>query len=53
MNMMGLTMAYLGRLGPAAAYDKLAAVVAHNIAAVRRRSSTWRAALPSSGCTGS
>lgn len=35
MNMMGLTMAYLGRLGPAAAYDKLAAVVAHNLDALR------------------
>jgi len=37
MNMMGLTMAYLGRLGPAAAYDKLSAVVAHNIAALHRQ----------------
>jgi UV DNA damage endonuclease len=35
MNMMGLTMAYLARLGPAAAYDKLAAVVRHNIGALR------------------
>jgi UV DNA damage endonuclease len=35
MNMMGLTMAYLGRLGPAAAYDKLSAVVAHNLEALR------------------
>jgi UV DNA damage repair endonuclease len=35
MNVMGLTMAYLGRLGPAAAYDKLVAVVTHNINAVR------------------
>jgi UV DNA damage endonuclease len=35
MNMMGLTMAYLARLGPAAAYDKLAAVVAHNLEALR------------------
>lgn len=33
MNTMG--MAYLGRLGPAAAYDKLVQVVVHNIAAVR------------------
>jgi UV DNA damage repair endonuclease len=35
MNMLGLTMAYLGRLGPAAAYDKLASVVAHNLSALR------------------
>lgn len=34
MNVAGLTIAYLGRLGPAAAYDKLAAVVAHNVGAV-------------------
>ena len=30
-------MAYLGRLGPKAAYDKLAAVVTHNLHAVRRQ----------------
>ena len=35
MNMMGLTMAYLARLGPAAAYDKLAAVIAHNLQSLR------------------
>ncbi|MDQ4136202.1 MAG: UV damage endonuclease UvsE [Pseudomonadota bacterium] len=35
MNMMGLTMAYLARLGPAAAYDKLVSVVRHNIDALR------------------
>jgi UV DNA damage repair endonuclease len=35
MNMVGLTMAYLARLGPAAAYDKLASVVQHNLAALK------------------
>jgi len=35
MNITIVTMAYLGRLGPAAAYDKIAAVVAHNLEAVR------------------
>lgn len=37
MNLVGVTMAYLARLEPAAAFDKLAAVVAHNLAAVRRQ----------------
>ncbi len=35
MNITIVTMAYLARLGPGAAYDKLAAVVAHNLEAVR------------------
>jgi UV DNA damage endonuclease len=37
MNLGTVTMAYLGRLDPKAAYDKLASVVAHNLAAVRRQ----------------
>ena len=37
MNIVAVTMAYLERLGPQAAFDKLAAVVAHNLAAVRRQ----------------
>ena len=35
LNIRGLTMAYLARQTPAAAYDKLAEVVRHNLAAVR------------------
>jgi len=35
MNTSTVTMAYLGRLEPKAAYDKLAAVVAHNLEAFR------------------
>ncbi|MET0427881.1 MAG: UV damage endonuclease UvsE, partial [Microvirga sp.] len=30
-------MAYLGRLDPAAAFDKLASVVSHNLAAIHRQ----------------
>ncbi|HYF53783.1 MAG TPA: UV damage endonuclease UvsE, partial [Salinarimonas sp.] len=45
MNITIVTMAYLGRLGPAAAYDKLAAVVAHNLEAVRRQVD-WVAGRP-------
>ncbi len=37
MNMMGLTMAYLARLGPAAGYDKLVSVVRHNIGALMQQ----------------
>ena len=37
MNIASVTMAYLTRLEPAAAFDKLASVVAHNLAAVRRQ----------------
>ena len=37
MNMSSVTMAYLGRLAPKAAYDKLASVVEHNLAALRRQ----------------
>jgi len=37
MNTSTVTMAYLGRLGPKAAYDKLASVVAHNLDVVRRQ----------------
>lgn len=36
-NTTSVTMAYLGRLGAAAAYDKLSAVVAHNLDAVQRQ----------------
>lgn len=36
MNMMGTTMAYLGRLGDGA-FDKVAAVVAHNLGVLRRQ----------------
>ncbi|WP_371826839.1 UV damage endonuclease UvsE [Microvirga sp. VF16] len=35
MNTSTVTMAYLGRLEPKAAYDKLSAVVAHNLEAFR------------------
>ncbi|WP_114770485.1 UV damage endonuclease UvsE [Microvirga subterranea] len=37
LNTTTVTMAYLGRLGAAAAYDKLASVVAHNLDAVHRQ----------------
>jgi UV DNA damage repair endonuclease len=37
MNVGTVTMAYLGRVGPGAAYDKLASVVAHNLAVFRRQ----------------
>lgn len=37
MNTTTVTMAYLGRLGPAAAYDKLLSVVAHNLEAFTRQ----------------
>jgi UV DNA damage repair endonuclease len=37
MNTTTVTMAYLGRLEPKAAYDKLAAVVSHNLEAFRRQ----------------
>lgn len=35
MNQTTSTMAYLGRLGPAAAFDKIAAIAAHNLKALR------------------
>lgn len=35
MNMRGLTMAFLGRQAPGDAFDKLASVVEHNLAALR------------------
>nr|WP_246215773.1 UV damage endonuclease UvsE [Microvirga makkahensis] len=37
MNMSTVTLAYLGRLDPKAAYDKIASVVAHNLDAVTRQ----------------
>lgn len=37
MNTSSVTMAYLGRLDPKAAYDKLASVVAHNLEAFTRQ----------------
>jgi len=37
MNLTTVTMAYLGRLDPKAAYDKIAGVVAHNLQAIRRQ----------------
>jgi UV DNA damage repair endonuclease len=37
MNTTSVTLAYLGRLGPAAAFDKVASVVTHNLAALRRQ----------------
>jgi UV DNA damage endonuclease len=37
MNIVAVTMAHLQRLDRKAAFDKLAAVVAHNLAAVRRQ----------------
>ena len=35
MNIVAVTIAYLNRLGPEAAFDRLASVVAHNLAALR------------------
>jgi UV DNA damage repair endonuclease len=35
MNVAGVTMSYLARLGPAAGFEKLVAVVRHNLAALR------------------
>jgi UV DNA damage repair endonuclease len=35
LNLTSVTLAYLSRLGPAAAFDKLASVVAHNLEALR------------------
>ena len=37
MNITAVTMAYLGRLGPKQAFDKLASVVTHNLDAIRRQ----------------
>jgi UV DNA damage endonuclease len=37
MNAVTVTMAYLARLGPAAAFDKLSAVIAHNVEALRNQ----------------
>lgn len=37
MNVVIVTMAYLARLEPSAAFDKLAGVVAHNLEALRRQ----------------
>lgn len=37
MNTVTVTMAHLARLGPVAGHDKLMAVVAHNLAAIRRQ----------------
>src|SRR5690349_14259499 len=37
MNAVTVTMAHLARLGPAAAFDKVSAVVAHNIEALRNQ----------------
>lgn len=37
MNTSSVTLAYLARLGPAAAFDKLAALVAHNLEVVIRQ----------------
>ena len=37
LNVRAVTMAYLARLEPKAAYDKLADVVAHNLQAVRNQ----------------
>jgi len=37
MNLGTVTMAYLGRVEPKAAFDKLAGVVSHNLGAVRRQ----------------
>jgi hypothetical protein len=54
MNTSTVTMAYLGRLDPKAAYDKLCAVVAHNLEAFRPsgcRSLMWRHGRRSSVCT--
>ena len=45
MNLTTITMAYLTRVGPAAAREKLEAVVAHNIAALQRQVD-WVAARP-------
>jgi UV DNA damage endonuclease len=35
MNVAGLTISYVNRLGPAAGFDKLSEVVTHNLAALR------------------
>jgi UV DNA damage repair endonuclease len=37
LNVRGLTMAYLGRQDPAAAFTKLTEIVSHNLEAVRRQ----------------
>jgi len=37
MNVVAVTMAYLQRLEPAAAFDKLASVVSHNLEVLRRQ----------------
>ncbi|HEV2559140.1 MAG TPA: UV damage endonuclease UvsE [Microvirga sp.] len=37
MNIVAVTMAYLGRLEPKAAFDKLAATVTHNLDVIRRQ----------------
>src|SRR3982751_3396033 len=37
MNAVTVTMTYLARLGPAAAFDKLSATVAHNIDSLRNQ----------------
>jgi UV DNA damage endonuclease len=37
MNAVTVTMAYLARLGPAAAFDRLSAVIAHNVEALRNQ----------------
>ena len=37
MNISNVTMAYLARQEPKAAYDKIAAVVAHNLDVLRRQ----------------
>jgi UV DNA damage endonuclease len=37
MNLVGTTMAYLGRLEPTAAFDKLHSVVSHNLEALRHQ----------------
>ena len=37
MNAVTVTMAYLARLGPAAAFDKLGTVIAHNVEALRNQ----------------
>jgi UV DNA damage repair endonuclease len=45
MNLVRTTMAHLSRLGPRAAFDKLAVVVRHNLEALRRQV-TYVASLP-------
>src|SRR5215212_821420 len=37
MNLVGTTMTYLGRLGPVEAFEKLTAVVSHNLQALRHQ----------------